>query len=471
MRIKGRDLMNMPVDKMQKMFDSISSSTNSKVFSKTEERELKTQTLSFMTALKKCGNGHLVNAEMKPIVKEFEKANYDISKLTPSLRLSYEKTYHDLKDVVNEHPGEFKNSAASLYCKAYEFLLDSNNRDFVNKLRNDPLAKKNNLISAEGFSDIESVEFWLQNSDQSSEAGLFAAIGSMISSVNGITAALPIVITILCVILITMAAFVIVLTIINLKYKSELTKILTELTDEDIKNKGSEKTKKETKYDATKNLLTNSSPLTKNLLYKPMEFAVGCLQKITSNKSTTKYIDDLLVKAKKEKSTEGLEQSQEGIFVAIPVIIGIICLIMVIKPIVYFIYNLRMRCSVFFEEEATMLSINIEELTTLRDNAPSPEEKARLDKIISKQRKAMINMAALSNFFYKTTNEAAMKTREDIDDNDRVDYDKIIEKEESITESRDQIPTEPEDTVYPNTPYETPDSTETPITGNSVVLF
>ena len=288
MRIKGRDLMNMPVDKMQKMFDSISSSTNSKVFSKTEERELKTQTLSFMTALKKCGNGHLVNAEMKPIVKEFEKANYDISKLTPSLRLSYEKTYHDLKDVVNEHPGEFKNSAASLYCKAYEFLLDSNNRDFVNKLRNDPLAKKNNLISAEGFSDIESVEFWLQNSDQSSEAGLFAAIGSMISSVNGITAALPIVITILCVILITMTAFVIVLTIINLKYKSELTKILTELTDEDIKNKGSEKTKKETKYDATKNLLTNSSPLTKNLLYKPMEFAVGCLQKITSNKSTTK---------------------------------------------------------------------------------------------------------------------------------------------------------------------------------------
>ena len=50
MNIRGRDIMNMPVDKMQKMFDNVTRVNDSKVFSKSEEKEMKSQLLSFMGA-------------------------------------------------------------------------------------------------------------------------------------------------------------------------------------------------------------------------------------------------------------------------------------------------------------------------------------------------------------------------------------------------------------------------------------
>jgi flagellar basal body-associated protein FliL len=469
MKISGRDMLNMPVEKIQKMFDSFTSATNSKVFSRDEERELKAQTLSFMAALKKCGNGHLVSPEMKPIVKAFEKADYDITKLPSSLRMSYEKTYFDLKNVLNEHGGEFKNTAVSLYCKAYEFLADKSNQMFINKLRKDPLAKKNKLTT-EGLYDLESLEYWLQdNSEQSQEAGMMTALGSLSAGINGLSAAMPIVITILAVILICVTAFCITMTIINLKYKAELNKILVKITEDDVNKEGAENIKKNSRYNAAKSMQENTSPLTKNTFYKPMDFAVSGLQRITGSRNATKYIENLMNQVKKNKSTEGYERSQEGAIVAIPIIIGIICLLMCMKSIVYFIYNLRMKISVFFEEEATMLEINIEELNELKNNAVSDSEKARIEKIIGKQKKAMLNMSALSNFFYKQTNEAAMKTREDIDDNDNIPYDNIIDKDEGIrTEDTGDIS---DQTIDSNTPYETTDGATQQPSGTPVVLF
>ena len=68
MFIKTKDIINMPIEKIQSMFNKFSSYTNSKTLSKQEEQEFSEQALSFMNAMKKCGDGHLISPEMKPIV-------------------------------------------------------------------------------------------------------------------------------------------------------------------------------------------------------------------------------------------------------------------------------------------------------------------------------------------------------------------------------------------------------------------
>ena len=471
MNIRGRDIMNMPVDKMQKMFDNVTRVNDSKVFSKSEEKEMKSQLLSFMGALKKCGNGHLVSPEMKPIIKEFEKADFNINGLPHSLRNSFEKTYVDLKSNLNENGGEFKNSAISVYCKAYEFLLDDSNRSFLNRIRKDPMVKKTGF-STECFDNIDSLEDWLQNDDQSLEAGFFAAMAALPGTALQAMATIKFVGLIIAIILTVIVALLIVLIIVNIKYKTEVSKILSTISDEEIKS-NPEEVKKRSRYNAAKSVLEKTSPLTKNTFYKPIDFAISSLQKLTSNKGACSYIDKMLAKCKNEKFTkEDYEQSQEALGIAVPIIIivSLILLAMMMKPIVYFIYNLKMRVSVFFEEEATMLEINIEELIKQRDAAQTDSERARLDKIISKQRKAMTNMSALSNFFYKQTNESAIKTREDISDNDAVDYDQAIDQIDKNDEVGPVDPAKSND-YNPNAPYEDTQSTDNPTSGDSVVLF
>lgn len=472
MNILGRDIMNMPVDKMQKMFDNVTRVNDSKVFSKSEEKEMKAQLLSFMGALKKCGNGHLVSPEMKPIIKEFEKADFDFNRLPYSLKNSFEKTYIDFKTTLNENNGEFKNSAVSVYCKAYEFLLDNNNRTFLNRIRKDPMVKKTGF-STECFDNIDSLEDWLQNDDQSLEAGFFAAMTALPGTVLQTMATIKFVGVLIAIILTVIVALLIVLVVVNIKYKTELSKYLSSVSDNDIKA-DPEGVKKSSRYNAAKNMLEKTSPLTKNTLYKPVDFAISSLQKITYNTGARKYIDKMLAKSKNEKFTkEGYEQSQEALEVAVPIIIivSLILLAMMMKPIVYFIYNLKMKISVFFEEEATMLEINIEELIKQRDAAQTDSERERIDKIISKQRKAMTNMSALSNFFYKQTNDAAIKTREDVSENDSVDYDSAVDQiDNSNNEEIDPSDDDKRATYNPNAPYE--DTTkDNPTSGDSIVLF
>ena len=84
----------------------------------------------------------------------------------------------------------------------------------------------------------------------------------------------------------------------------------------------------------------------------------------------------------------------------------------------------------------------------------------------------MINMSSLSNFFYKQTNDAALKARDDIRDNDSIDYESIVKETpvETPVVSDNDGPVETVSTTDPNTPYETPQQ-PLPTTGTSVVLF
>ena len=103
MFIKTKDIINMPIEKIKSMFDKFSSYTNSKTLSKQEEQEFSEQMMSFSETMKQCGNGHIVSPEMKPIVKEFEKVNYDFSKLPRSLKVGFDSTYRDLKFVQSNN--------------------------------------------------------------------------------------------------------------------------------------------------------------------------------------------------------------------------------------------------------------------------------------------------------------------------------------------------------------------------------
>lgn len=471
MFIKSKDIVNMPVDKIQGMFEKLTRVNNNKIFSKQEEHEFKEQIFSFMDALKKCGNGHLISSEMKPVVKEFEKANFDFSKLPMSLRNSFDNTYKDLKTIEN-NTNEFKNTPISLYCKIYEFFSNKGNLQFIEKFRKDPIVKKNGY-STETLTDLDSIEMWMQD-DRSIEMNLgFITTTLFGKTVAGTVSISNGLIAILVIISIVLIAIVSALIIINLKYKSELTTILKDLSDDKVKTIGKDNIRKEAVYKAAKQMNEKTSPLTKNTYYKPMNFAVSTLEKITSQgynqfeKFTSKFNSA-------KNSKEDYQYSEEflaGGGLAIPIIVCVILLIIMIKPIVYYIYNLKMRISVFFEEEATLLEINIEDLMEMRNNAPTEKEKERIGKIIEKQRKAMINMSSLSNFFYKQTNDAALKARDDIRDNDSQDYGaQVDEADGTNVPAPEDEPVEGNTSVNPDTPYETPQP-DVPTTGTSVVLF
>lgn len=471
MFIKTKDIINMPIEKIKSMFDKFSSYTNSKTLSKQEEQEFSEQMMSFSETMKQCGNGHIVSPEMKPIVKEFEKVNYDFSKLPRSLKVGFDSTYRDLKFVQsNNH--EFDNSAPSLYCKIYEFFNNRSNLDFIEKLRKDPLVKKNGY-TLESLTDLDSIEMWMQD-DRSVEMNIGILTKTIIGKISTSIAIPNAFIAILIILTIALIALIVTLIVLHVSYKSQLTKVLKSVTAEEISEKGKENVRTEAAYTASKNMWENTSPLTKNTYYKPVEFVVSSLQRFTSqgydkfSKFTHKF-------ARSQSSKEDYQYSQEFLLgggLAIPIIVSILLLIIMIKPIIYYIYNLKMRISVFFEEEATLLEINIEDLIEMQNNATTEQEKQRIGRIIEKQRKSMINMSSLSNFFYKQTNEAALKARDDIRDNDSVDYSALVKEtpaESPVVSDNDAPVAEVESTTDPNTPYET--TQQLPTTGQSVVLF
>lgn len=466
MFIKTNDVVNMPVDKLQNMFDKLINVNNSKVFNNDEEREYREQILSFAEALKKCGNGHLVSPELKPLIKEIEKVGYDFTKLPKSLKDSFDSTYVDFKMMMNSSK-EFKNTQISTYCKMYEFFHNKDNLFFIDRMQRDPFYKKN-AYTAESITSIDTLELALQD-DRSLELNFniitkHALLGSVKTAIflPNTFVAFVIIISVLLI------AAIVALIVINLKYKSELTKILKTVTNEDVKRDGKENVHSVSSYAAAKSMVEKTSPLTKNTCFKPIEFALQALQKITSfGYGVFEKLTKKLNLAKNSK--ESYEYSQEFLLgggLAIPIIVSIILIIIMLKPLVYWIYNLKMRCSVFFEEEATLLEINIEDLLELQNNAVSEEEKERIGKIIEKQRKAMINMSSLSNFFYKQTNDASLKTRDDIRDNDSIDYGSMVDDMDKPENGRTEITT----AVDPNTPYSEP-TTELPTSGSPVVLF
>lgn len=447
MKFRNKKVIDMPLDKMNAMVDSFSKVSESKVLSDGEEKEIKSQILSFGHCLSKCGNGHLIPVELRDTMKTIEKCDYNINNFPVDLKTSLTVTYDNLKNCLDKHTGEFKNTQAKLYCNIYEFFTNAKNINFLSKLRKDP-AMKNVNISKEDFNEnegitIESIESWLADNtnDRSYEAfgfilGIKAAFTSLSSAIGRLLLSIHSLITILIVLLIVAIILMITLLIINMQYKTELADILKLLAEDKINASG-----EESGYMAAKNMVEHTNPLVKTMFYKPVSASFNAYNKITEkgddwlNKSLT------AIKNNKTKSKEDLEQSGEAIPVigvvagfissaAIPfwIIFSIICIFIFIKPAVYFIYRLRLKIFTFFKEEADMLNFNIGELKSRAEACTNPIEKERLSKIIKKQDKIYKNLSAIAEWFYKAQQDAAVDARDDVRECDSIDYDKIADE-------------------------------------------
>ena len=124
---ESKDLLTANISRVDEVMAAFDNVTEAKTFSKSEMKEYRGQILSFYNTLGKCGVGHIIPAEFKSVVREFEKADYDISKLGKNLKVSLDHTYNDLSKLLKTNPKEFENTSTEAYCKIYEFFSNAKN--------------------------------------------------------------------------------------------------------------------------------------------------------------------------------------------------------------------------------------------------------------------------------------------------------------------------------------------------------
>lgn len=436
MRITNESIIKASNDQIMKMVKDTERLANNKELNPKELRESQEQILSFGKMLHKCGNGHIVPPELKPIVKDFETHGMDIKKIKPSLRNDFAMVYSDLRLACMEHPGDLKNSPAETYCRLYEFFNKDINIDFMQKLKQSKFLKKE--MGTEDLG-IDSVESWLAEERSEEIFGIKGAVTAATGAIGGLSASTSFVSAVLVVSLILITTFLIILCVITMQYKSELTKILTKLSELEVKEKGAKGARKAAAFTAATEMSANMGPLAKQMLYKPINGAITTAENMVSKSRT--WFDKTLKDADAKRgifAKESIDQSEEGVFgvvgatiagtagainfTPIIVVVSVILLIIMIKPIVYSIYRWKLKCREFFDDEADMVNLNIEELEEMKLKAPTEAEKKRIQKIIDKQKKVAANLAAMANFFYKTQNNAVLDARDDTRDDDGTPY-------------------------------------------------
>lgn len=476
MRFTAKSFLDNSItdNELSKLNETFSRTPDSKMFSSDEERDIRAQWLSFGTTLSFCSKGKLFQPDFKNVITEFEKSGYNIKALPKKYAAGFTKTYEDFKSVNAD--GKFKGKAPDLYCKIYEFFSDSTVLKFLNRIKNDPIAK-NNKKSLEDFS-VESLESMLITNgiEARSVEGIFSAstsltvVPSIKSAIFGATttiANMNNMLNILMVLLIAVSILITVFIIIHIKYTVELNRIVIDLTEKDkILDR------KQAINDAIEAVDTNTSPLTKNLMIRPAMHTVDAVTKLAQK--SYDFFDKTLKAVKNDKSKEELDetvenenenteqQSEEGaintavatgigtaalkatgtltkigafvaghqaIFITAAVVALVVLLITYLKPMIYYCYRLRLRVSQFFDDQAEMLEINYENLETkLKDPRLSPSERDRITKVVEKQKSIAQKMGQISKTIYSDTNSAAMDARDDIRTDDKINYDAEISK-------------------------------------------
>lgn len=482
MKITNESIIKASNDQIMKMVKDTERLANNKELNPRELRESQEQILSFGKMLHKCGNGHIVPPELKPIVKEFEMNGMDINKVKPSLRNNLSMVYSDLKLACMEHPGDLKNSPAETYCKLYEFFNNKSNIEFMQKLKQSKFLKKE--MGTEDL-NIDSMESWLAEERSEEIFGIKGAVAAAAGAIGGLSASTNFVLAVLVVSLILITTFLIILCVVSMQYKSELTKILAKLSEDEVKEKGSKGARKAAAFLAATEMSANMGPLAKQMIYKPIDGAISTAENMI-NKSKS-WFDKTLKDADAKRgifAKESIDQSEEGVFgtvgatiagaaggisfTPVIVIVSVILLIIMIKPVVYSIYRWKLKCREFFDDEADMVNLNIEELEEMKLKAPTDAEKQRIQKIIDRQKKVATNLAAMANFFYKTQNNAALDARDDTRDDDATPYGDALD---------DTVSTNP-DTTNDGTPNDDRTSdgagssgSTPPSDGRPVILF
>ena len=221
-------LLNIPIEKFENLFEQSRHLTPCVSISYEDEIDYRAEVKAFDYCLKKTGRNHFVSPECKPMVFEFEKVNYDISKLPANMRDNFARTYADFKNAYSIDPSKYKNSSVELYCNIYEMFSNNAISRLMTRIKKSKHFKEN-AFAREGLKGIESFECYLADNVQSEE--IFGALSNIAASATSLLASLNSTLHILSIILIFVAAAVCILCLINIAYNIQLAKNIELLTD------------------------------------------------------------------------------------------------------------------------------------------------------------------------------------------------------------------------------------------------
>ena len=461
--MKINDVLKLNNDQFEKQLDSFDNIPKSRILSKVEEHDLRKTLLQYEHTLNKCKDGKIISAELQPIVSEFEKANYNLDNLNPVMKHSLQTTYEELKYCVESDPKTFKNTNAKLFCELYEMFKLNKAAEAMDKMKKSKFFKSNKL-SKESFS-IESLEnFIADNNGVRSTEGFLDNFFTKLIHVSQVPAASESVqagMLLVSILLLIVTIAVVTLCVIDAHYKSELAKILDKLVDDDIKLKGALKSRQDNVKAAALNMDQNIPAFTKQTLFKGAKFSLRQIK----NFSKMDYSDlDKSAEEFNQECNDIIAQSEEGVYetlvenlykpfiafvtkckggiIAVSIIIALITVgIPLLRAIIYHFKSWRIRMSDFFSEQGELTSSNIEYLIEQRDKPTTSEmEKERLNKIITKQRVWVKNLVAWSNFFYKSEVDASSDAMYEINQDEKIDFDKAAyEKEKEEQASIDEM--------------------------------
>lgn len=485
-------LNNDQFDKQLDMFDAI---PKSRVLSKAEEHELRKSLIEYEHTLNKCKDGKIISSELRPIVDEFEAADYNLDKLKPHVRNSLQNTYEELKYCIENDTQTFKHSSAKLYCDLYEMFKLNKASEAINRMKKTKFFKSSKL-SRESFS-IESLENYLvENGQLRSTEGFLDNFFTKLLHKSQIPAASDSIqygMFLVSIVLILITISIIALCIINAQYHAELVKILDKLSDDDVKNKGALKCRQDNVKEAALAMEQNMPNLTKQTIIKASKYSIRQINQLSKadysalDKSVEEFnqecndiiaqseegaIEDKIIQIAKplyDKFITFVTKWRTGI-IAVGAIIAFIKVgIPLLRGCIYHFKSWRIRMSTFFEEQIETTNANIEYLIELRDKPTTSQmEKDRLNKIIQKQRVWIKNMTAWANMFYKSEVDASSDTMYEIRQDEKIDFDKLAyDQEKAEEESNDELSKPIEDSDDTTIDIET----EPTPTNKPVVLF
>ena len=457
-------LNNDQFDKQLDMFDAI---PKSRVLSKSEERELRKSLIEYEHTLNKCKDGKIISSELRPIVDEFEAANYNLDSLKPHIKNSLQNTYEELKYCIENDTQTFKHSSAKLYCDLYEMFKLNKASEAINRMKKTKFFKSSKL-SRESFS-IESLENYLaENGQLRSTEGFLDNFFTKLLHKSQIPAASDSIqygMFLVSIILILITISIIALCVINAQYHAELAKILDKLSDDDVKLKGALKCRQDNVKEAALAMEQNMPNLTKQTIIKASKYSIRQINQLSKadysalDKSVEEFnqdCNDLIAQSEEGAVGDKIIQIAQPLYnkfitfvskwktgiIAVGMIIGFIKVgIPLLRACIYHFKSWRIRMNTFFEEQIETTNANIEYLIELRDKPTTSQmEKDRLNKIIQKQRVWIKNMTAWANMFYKSEVDASSDTMYEIRQDEKIDFDEIAyDQEKAEEESNDEL--------------------------------
>lgn len=460
--MKLSEILKLNDDQFDKQLDMFDAIPKSRVLSKAEEHELRKSLIEYEHTLNKCTDGKIISAELRPIVDEFEAANYSLDGLKPHVKNSLQNTYEELKYCIENDPQTFKHSSAKLYCDLYEMFKLNKASEAINRLKKTKFFKSSKL-SKESFS-IESLENYLaENGQLRSTEGFIDNFFTKLLHKSQIPAASDSIqygMFLVSIILVLITISIIALCIINAQYRAELVKILDKLADDDVKLKGALKTRQDNVKAAALAMEQSMPNLTKQTIIKASKYSIRQINQLSKadysalDKSVEEFnqdCNDIVAQSEEGAVGDKIIQIAKPLYdkfiifvakyktaiIAVGMIIGFIKVgIPLLRACIYHFKSWRIRMSTFFEEQVETTNANIEYLIELRDKPTTSQmEKDRLNKIIQKQRVWIKNMTAWANMFYKSEVDASSDTMYEIRQDEKVDFDKLAYDQESAEES------------------------------------